>query len=234
MMGVEFQHGGRKLGRTYRGVRQLGSHSETFRRAPKRIGVAEGADYEERHQIILREAARAFVENGTQNTSLDDVATRVGVTKPALYHYVSSKDELISQVLDIAAQEKLEMLDDIQAEPVPGRDRLRRVCELWATSATTDFGRAVVLIERYALSPQSLEKYLDVHRKILRRIESLIRDGVADGSIRNCNPAVMALGLMGVFNSPARWYRPDGPMSLDAAVQQLVEFMEHGVVPQAS
>lgn len=234
MMGVEFQHGGRKLGRTYRGVRQLGSHSETFRRAPKRIGVAEGADYEERHQIILREAARAFVENGTQNTSLDDVATRVGVTKPALYHYVSSKDELISQVLDIAAQEKLEMLDDIQAEPVPGRDRLRRVCELWATSATTDFGRAVVLIERYALSPQSLEKYLDVHRKILRRIESLIRDGVADGSIRDCNPAVMALGLMGVFNSPARWYRPDGPMSLDAAVQQLVEFMEHGVVPQAS
>lgn len=212
----------------------MGSHSETFRRAPKRIGVAEGADYEERHQIILREAARAFVENGTQNTSLDDVATRVGVTKPALYHYVSSKDELISQVLDIAAQEKLEMLDDIQAEPVPGRDRLRRVCELWATSATTDFGRAVVLIERYALSPQSLEKYLDVHRKILRRIESLIRDGVADGSIRDCNPAVMALGLMGVFNSPARWYRPDGPMSLDAAVQQLVEFMEHGVVPQAS
>jgi len=212
----------------------LGSQSETYRRAAKRIGVAQGADYEARHHIILREAARAFVENGTQNTSLEDVAARVGVTKPALYHYVSSKDELISQVLDVAAQEKLAMLDTIQAQAVSGRDRLRRVCELWATSATTDFGRAVVLIERYALAPRSLEKYLDVHRKILRRIESLIRDGVADGSIRDCNPAVMALGLMGVFNSPARWYRKDGPMSLDAAVQQLVELIEHGMVPQPS
>lgn len=212
----------------------MGSQSETYRRAAKRIGVAQGADYEARHHIILREAARAFVENGTQNTSLEDVAARVGVTKPALYHYVSSKDELISQVLDVAAQEKLAMLDTIQSQAVSGRDRLRRVCELWATSATTDFGRAVVLIERYALAPRSLEKYLDVHRKILRRIESLIRDGVADGSIRDCNPAVMALGLMGVFNSPARWYRKDGPMSLDAAVQQLVELIEHGMVPLPS
>lgn len=212
----------------------MGSETETCRRAARRIGVSEGADYEERHQIILREAARAFVEHGTQNTSLDDVAARVGVTKPALYHYVSSKDELISQVLDIAAQEKLAMLDGIHAAPLSGRERLRRVCELWATSATTDFGRAVVLIERYALAPKSLEKYLEVHRKILRRIETLIKDGVSDGSIRDCNPAVMALGLMGVFNSPARWYRKDGPMSLDAAVHELVELMEHGVVPHVS
>ena len=70
-----------------------------------------------------------------------------------------------------------------------------------------------------------------MHRKILRRIETLIREGIDDGSIRDCNPAVMALGLMGVFNSPARWYRSEGPLSLDNAVGQLVELMEHGVAP---
>jgi len=204
---------------------------ETNRRAARRIGAEQGADYEERHQIILREAARAFVEHGTQNTSLDDLAARLGVTKPALYHYVSGKDELISQVLDMAAQEKLGMLDAVSAEVLNGRDKLRRVFELWAANATTDFGRAVVLIERFALSEQSLEKYLEVHRKILRRIETLIREGIDDGSIRDCNPAVMALGLMGVFNSPARWYRSEGPLSLDNAVGQLVELMEHGVAP---
>jgi AcrR family transcriptional regulator len=75
--------------------------SKAIRRAARRIGVEDGADFDERRKIILREAARAFNENGVENTSIEDIAKRLGVSKPAIYHYVRSKNDLIAQCLDM-------------------------------------------------------------------------------------------------------------------------------------
>ena len=44
---------------------------------------------------LLREAARAFSARGYHDTSLDDVAKTLGVTKPALYYYVTNKQEIL-------------------------------------------------------------------------------------------------------------------------------------------
>ena len=199
------------------------------RRSARRIGVERGANFEERLRIILHEAARAFNENGVHNTSLDDVAARLGVTKPALYHYVPGKEEMIRQCLKVALENNQQLLDEAAAIDGTGLDKLRYVFERWAANATTDFGRAIVLIESNSLGEENRKEYLDAHRFILDCVETLIEQGIADGSVRPGNPAVMALGLMGIFNSPARWFREDGPLTVEEAVNELVALMEQGI-----
>ena len=45
---------------------------------------------------IYEQAIRLFAERGFAGTSLQDIADALGITRPALYYYVKSKDELLA------------------------------------------------------------------------------------------------------------------------------------------
>ena len=59
------------------------------------VVVSRDEQFRLKRNALLREAARAFSGRGYHNTSLDDVAAVLGVTKAALYHYVRSKQEIL-------------------------------------------------------------------------------------------------------------------------------------------
>jgi AcrR family transcriptional regulator len=59
----------------------------------------------QREQQMLRVAEAVFAECGYQATSMDDIAARVGVTKPMLYEYFGSKDGLLRACLERARQQ---------------------------------------------------------------------------------------------------------------------------------
>jgi AcrR family transcriptional regulator len=63
------------------------------------IGAIGGADLTEKHREVLREAMRLFAERGFRGASLRELARRVGMQQPSLYHYFRSKDELVEQIL---------------------------------------------------------------------------------------------------------------------------------------
>ena len=58
----------------------------------------EDARLEQQREQILREAARLFAHQGYPGTSMNEVATACGLTKPALYHYVRDKEALLLQI----------------------------------------------------------------------------------------------------------------------------------------
>lgn len=205
---------------------------EATRRAARRIGVDQGANFEKRREIILLEAARTFNEKGVHNTSIEDIARRLDVSKPALYHYVSSKDEMLRLCVGMALGNYGAMLTEAETLDGTGLDRLRCLFRHWAADAVTDFGRAIVLIDSNALTEESRKSYLEAHRIILHRIEELVKGGVNDGSIAKCNSAVTTLTLMGMFNSPAKWFREDGALSLDQIVVEMINMMEKALAPK--
>lgn len=59
----------------------------------------------EREQQMVRVAEEVFAERGYQATSMDEIAARVGVTKPMLYEYFGSKDGLLRACLGRARQQ---------------------------------------------------------------------------------------------------------------------------------
>ena len=199
------------------------------RRAARRIGVEEGADFDERRRIILVEASKAFNERGFANTSLDDIAARLKVTKPALYHYVKGKEDLIDQCIALSIKENRTFLRRAAEVRGSGLDKLRFVFSQWATHIITPFGRSMVRVDLNSLSEENQRKHRQVQRLVLDSIEDIIRQGMEDGSIRTCNPAVITLSLLGLFNSPARWFREDGALSIDEVVEELMSLMERGL-----
>ncbi|MFG1792357.1 TetR/AcrR family transcriptional regulator [Nocardia sp. NPDC049149] len=59
---------------------------------------------------IQEVALEMFARQGVQRTSLQDIATRLGITKPALYYHFSSREELIRSIVQPLIQEGEELV----------------------------------------------------------------------------------------------------------------------------
>lgn len=58
-----------------------------------------------KYEQILDAAYKLFAENGFEKTSLSMIAKEVGVTKPAIYYYFSSKEELMKELFKVIVKE---------------------------------------------------------------------------------------------------------------------------------
>jgi TetR/AcrR family transcriptional regulator of autoinduction and epiphytic fitness len=64
---------------------------------------------------IVREAIRLLAANGYQAVSLEQVAEQADIAKATLYHYFSSKDELVSAALDALTVGVMDRLEAVHA-----------------------------------------------------------------------------------------------------------------------
>ncbi|GLI31909.1 MULTISPECIES: TetR/AcrR family transcriptional regulator [Brachybacterium] len=91
---------------------------------------------EQRRSQLLRLATEVFTEKGYQATSMDDIATAAGVTKPVLYQHFRSKETLYVEVLDVIGEAMLVEVRDMAGRGGDAEDRvglgLRRFYELMA------------------------------------------------------------------------------------------------------
>jgi AcrR family transcriptional regulator len=86
----------------------------------RRVGRAE------RERQILDAALAVFGDRGYQNTSMDQVAERVGVTKPVLYTHFGSKHGLLLACIARARAELLEVTSTAAASASTPEEMLRR------------------------------------------------------------------------------------------------------------
>src|SRR3546814_4325570 len=66
---------------------------------------------EAKREAVLQTAARAFAENGYHRTSLEEIAARLGVSKPTIYYYAQNKDDLVAAIAARALDEIVAAMD---------------------------------------------------------------------------------------------------------------------------
>src|SRR5438034_192170 len=118
-------------------------------RQGRNAGKPAGASTARRELVeneIYEHAIRLFAERGFAGTSLQDIADALGVTRPALYYYVKSKDELLAKlaadVARIAALGVIGMWNWVAWWFRPGRDSAEAVADELADMAIAALQRA--------------------------------------------------------------------------------------------
>ena len=107
----------------------------------------------DRHRAVLREALLLVAERGYHGASLRELARRVGVSQPSLYHYFRSKEELVEQLLEQMARMMMDHGD------IPAPATLESVPRLLAEGVQhlyeqTDWGLYVSFLFAVSLSDQ--------------------------------------------------------------------------------
>jgi AcrR family transcriptional regulator len=182
-------------------------------------------------QEIYEQATRLFAERGFAGTSFQDIADAVGLTRPALYHYVRNKEELLARLV---AEFTEDPAADIAA--VAGRsgtDPARKIHDIVTETVRRqgDNGdRFRLLIQSEADLPSDIAaKYAANRRAVLRSIAGVIGDGVRSGVFRDVDPRVAALGVLGIMNWVAWWYQPGGHDDLAAISEELAGLAVNGL-----
>lgn len=196
------------------------------------VKTQPSAKYEQRKLEVLRAAARTFNRRGFQTATLDDVAVELGVTKPAIYYYAKSKDELLSA----CAQMALEALELAMASTIelPPAERLRRFFERYAEIICEDFGRCLVMVEPRHLPPKVGKINTLGRRDLTRGVREIIRQAIADGTYKPCDDLALASAMFDAINGLAKWFNPRGPTPLPKMLDRYFDIFLNGVLNRES
>jgi AcrR family transcriptional regulator len=87
-----------------------------------------------RERQLLALGAELFAERGYAGASMDELATRAGVSKPVIYDLIGSKEELFRRCADLAAADLYERVATAVAGAVPEGDATAAEAQLRAGS----------------------------------------------------------------------------------------------------
>ncbi len=196
-------------------------------------GVVQNREEQHRlkKQVVLKVAARTIRRQGYSQTTLTDIADALHISKPALYYYFKSKDQIMFEIQHLA----LDMLmdpdpSDPESPFLPGLDvdaRLSRFVRRYVRMITNDYGACLILTSRQALEPESRKRLIDALRPIDRLMSDVLADGMKEGSFAVVDIRLAKGLVFGAMNWIPTWYHDNDTTSLEdlseAVVRHIVD-----------
>jgi AcrR family transcriptional regulator len=190
-----------------------------------------------RKQMVIDTAIKIFHQKGYRTATLDDVAHELGLTKAALYHYVSSKEDLLSliylQALESYFTSAYEIDEMDLAPPEKLRFLIRHHIQDIIIGNLPMF--AVFFTEENQLPKKQVDKIREGKRKYTKIVEKIIAEGIQQGSFRPLDPKLHAFALIGMCNWLYKWYDPgrDGIPPEEIATH-FIDLLENGLLLSAN
>ena len=144
------------------------------------IGSANGVD---KRQLILDAAVRVFARSGYHTSRVGDIAEEAGIAHGLLYHYFSSKDELLRTVVRESWSRLIAALHAVEERDDPAPEQLRKVAAVLLRSWRDEPDLVRVLVREVARSPH-LSEQVDELREAFLVIQRVIERGQESGAFR--------------------------------------------------
>ena len=149
---------------------------------------------QETREKILDAGLRTFLEKGFESaTILDIVANMDGLTRGAFYHHFKSKEEVLSSICE-RLFENNNPFEKVRHEPnLSGMEKLRKALKLNMVAQHNEFAVMSTLSVELQKSPHFFTWQAEINVSMGRKyILPLIEEGIADGSIKQQDPRILA------------------------------------------
>ena len=183
-----------------------------------------------RREEILASALTLFADGGFESASLTAIAEAVGVSREALRHYFSSREELLLAVIEARDARSVAM----GASAVDGTPLMTRVAESGETQRA-ERGLASLYASMVATSVHSSDStkafFADRFTSLRADIESAIRTDQARGLIRSeVEASALAALIVGAFEGLQQQWLVDERISVADGIRLLDDLLKphHG------
>lgn len=184
---------------------------------------------EDRRTQILRIATALFREKGYNGTSLEDIADRVGFTKPAIYYYFDSKEDLLFAIVEAVVSRALERVERIRAQQLPPLERMHAILVENTRVVLEHLDENTAFYnERGLLSPERERMVRDIERAYTKVLRDTYAEGVSSGDLLDIDPTVAVSTLLGATIWVYRWFRPGGRLSIEQVAEDVAELLLNG------
>lgn len=177
--------------------------------------MAVGSRADEVRGRILEAAVVVFSRNGYRATSMNDVASGVGLSKPTLYHYVRTKQDLLVGIYEQVLDESLASARAIvAAAPTPLEAVRALVVERVAYTCEHQDLLKICFEEESELPADLAEPILERRRAFEAVVLGAVEAHLSEAGLQVPIPSkVLVNTVLGAANWVYKWYSPAGPLS---------------------
>ncbi len=188
-----------------------------------------------REAELVATATRLFRERGFHATSMQDLGEALAMNRGSLYHYISSKDDLLWAILNRA----LDLLEERVTPALrgPGTPTQRLANGIHAhlgVAADHAHELSLIQIELRSLAPQRRAELIARRDAYEAKWREVIAEGIAAGELRELDVRLAGIGILSACNWFTQWYRPDGPLSHDQIADAFADLFLGGLRPRSA
>lgn len=188
----------------------------------------QAADYETRRDVIVEKAARLFARNGFRGASVADLAGACETSKSLIYHYYSSKEDILFAVMASHIDQLSQDVAEVIASDAPPSGRLRTLVRKFMDHYVGAADRQKVLLNDLDQLPSDKRRRIvrqqreivDAVTNLFTQLDQVEPEGLVQARAR-------AMMLFGMINWTHTWFDPSGPMTpqdiADMAVRMATE-----------
>jgi AcrR family transcriptional regulator len=193
--------------------------------------VTSTNEEQDRTVAIYYKAARIFHEQGYDATSMDDIAEALQITKAGLYYYIESKEDLLFRIINYG----LDWLDREVIEPArklaDPEEKLRWIIRHHGLGLLKG-SRVIPLLtdEISSLSPKHRQQIVGRKRVYFDFVRETLNELKSKGKLRDLDTTVATFGLFGMLLWLPRWYQPNGRITANETIGQLMNLYLGGLM----
>ncbi|MED5051403.1 TetR/AcrR family transcriptional regulator [Anoxybacillus rupiensis] len=183
---------------------------------------------------IIDTALHLFEQYGYHGVTVDRIVTEINASKGGFYHNFKSKDELLYHIHDVFITY---VLNKAQAAYENYKTPTERLCaiiqsfvkvfHLYKPHITVFYQESTYLKPEYS---QKINEKRDEFKQVIFRV---IREGIAAGEFRpELSVEITGMTIIGMVNWTYKWYKPEGPMTIEQIADYFIDFILHAVLTE--
>jgi AcrR family transcriptional regulator len=164
---------------------------------------------------VIKAAIRVFGRQGYSGASVQDIADALGMPKGTLYHYITSKEDMLSKIFTLAGDDMDVLIAEVSALDVPAVERLRLFVSGYAYLTTLELDRTMIYSREWRYLTGELRRAVTDRRVMLDNFLTSLIDAVQDSghAESGLESKRAAYFIWGALSSLPDWYRRSGPES---------------------
>jgi TetR/AcrR family fatty acid metabolism transcriptional regulator len=187
----------------------------------------------DKRRLLLDAAVRVFARKGFHAARVGDIAEEAGVAHGLLYHYFSSKDEVLATIFRETWSDLLSAVSDVENSGENAREQLRQVAAILLRSWRRNPNLVRVLVREVTRSSE-VERRVGEIDAAFEALERIIRNGQSAGQLRDdLDARLAAVVLYGALEEILTGWvlgqLPDGDDDIARAEQAVVEILAGGL-----
>ena len=162
---------------------------------------------------ICHRAAEIFSEKGYVSTTLVDISHTTGISKGGIYHYFSSKEDLLFFIINRFMTDLIDGLKE-EIETIPPEERIGYFIRRHIDKLSSNMHQSKLTFhEAKSLPPKDWKILRKKKKEYYRILVSAIESSQEEGAIGRRRLTIAAYSLLGMINWILWWYNPKGPVS---------------------
>jgi TetR/AcrR family fatty acid metabolism transcriptional regulator len=195
--------------------------------------LTDGSITGDKRRVLLDAAVRVFARKGYHQARVGDIAEEAGVAHGLLYHYFSSKEEVLETIFRDTWTDLLAAVREVEASGEPAREQLRLVAAILLRAWRRDPDLVRVLVREVTRSAEVGKRVAEIG-DAFAAIERIVRRGQADGAFREeLDPRLASVVFYGALEEVLTGWvlelLPDGDAEVARAEETVVEIVAGGL-----